>query len=198
MPRSVLTQLSHSPRVYVADDFVTDAEIRHVLAVTDPAAVAARGLAASRDETGFSFELPVDGDSVLESIRSRIESVTGIANDHGNTFRFRHYLPSQAHPPHLDCYEIAGSHLVLTALINLVDCETGGATRFPRAWPTPVAVPPRRGRLVTWFNYYPNGAPDQSSYHEGAAIERGEKVTITAFVYAPLSAAATVPPGVQA
>jgi len=78
--------------------------------------------------------------------------------------------------------------------MHLVDCESGGETRFPRGWPEPVAVGAKRGRLVSWFNYYPNGAPDQSSFHEGAAIATGEKVTITAFVYAPLGEAGRVPP----
>jgi len=191
--RTPLTQLSHSPRVFVGDGFVSEDEIAHVLQLGRPDAVALRGLAARQDRTGFSCELPVAGDVVLEAVRSRLADTFGIVNEVGQTFRFRRYGETESHPPHLDCYEIAGHSLVLTALINLVDCERGGQTRFPRAWPEPLAIDARRGRLVSWFNYYPNGAPDQSSYHDGAPVEAGEKVTITAFVYAPLSAASRRP-----
>ncbi|MGE3274060.1 MAG: 2OG-Fe(II) oxygenase [Vicinamibacterales bacterium] len=189
-----LHQLRHSPRLYVADGFATPAESAHVRRLgLDPAVAAAHALTAKRDATGFSFEMPVDGDPVLEDLRNRLHAVLGLVNVHDSTMRFRHYGPGETHPPHLDCYEIQGAHLVCTALVHLVDCEEGGETNFPRAYPTPASVRARRGRLVAWFNYYPNGAPDQSSFHEGAPVVRGEKTTVTAFIYAPLAAARVRP-----
>ena len=195
MPAAALHQVSQSPRLYVADRFASEDELDHIRRLgLDPAFIAERHLTAKHDETGLSFEMPVDGDAVLEAVRERIHQSLGLVNVHGQTMRFRHYTKAEGHPPHLDCYEIQGAHLVCTALLNLVDCLEGGATRFPRAYPEPIAVQARRGRLVAWFNYYPNGAPDQSSFHEGAPIIGGEKTTITAFIYAPLAAARVHPP----
>lgn len=188
----MLLTACHSPRVYVADGFASDAEIDRALALaSNPDYLAA--LAVKRDGTGLSFEMPIDGDPILEGLRARLHGTLGLVNRVGQTMRFRRYAPGESHPPHLDCYEIAGSHLVCTALVNLADCARGGATRFPRAYPSPIAVAPRRGRLVSWFNYYPNGAEDQASYHEGAPVEDGEKVTLTAFIYAPLADARVRP-----
>lgn len=194
MSAAELYQISHSPRLYVADRFASETEVEHIRQLgLDPAFVTERPLTAKHDETGFSFEMPVDGDAVLEVVRDRIHQTLSLVNVHGQTMRFRHYTRAEAHPPHLDCYEIQGAHLVCTALLNLVDCAEGGATCFPRAYPDPIAVQARRGRLVAWFNYYPNGAPDQSSFHEGAPVVRGEKTTITAFIYAPLAEARVHP-----
>jgi len=191
----MLLQACQSPRLYVADGFATDAEITHVLSLANDAAYLADVPAvAKHDATGFSFEMPIDGDALLEGLRARVHDTIGIVNRVGQTMRFRRYAPGQSHPPHLDCYEISGAHLVCTALVSLADCARGGATRFPRAYPAPVEVAAVRGRLVAWFNYYPNGAPDESSYHEGAPVEEGEKVTLTAFIYAPLAEARVRPP----
>lgn len=183
-----LHQLCHSPRLYVADGFATEAEAAYARTCgLDPAWAEDRGLATRHDPTGYSFEMPVEGDRLLEGLRARIHETLGLVNVHGGTMRFRHYATGEGHPPHLDCYEIQGAHLICTALLHLGDCEAGGETHFPRAYPRPVSVRPRQGRLVAWFNYYPNGAPDQSSLHEGAAVVRGTKTTLTAFIYGRLS-----------
>ena len=189
-----LVAVSQTPRLYVADGFLTRDEITHVLACgNDDDALAARGVTVRHDRSGRSCELPVDGDPVLSAIRARVEQRLGVVNLHGSTMRFRHYDAGEEHPPHLDCYEIAGSHLVITALMHLLDCPDGGDTTFPRAWPAPVSIRPKAGRLVAWFNYYPNGARDEASYHLGSAVRAGHKATITAFIYAPLDAARVRP-----
>lgn len=188
----MLLTACHSPRLYVADGFASDAEIDRALALAADADYLSRR-AVKQDQTGLSFEMPIDGDPILEGMRARIHDTLGLVNRVGQTMRFRRYAPGEAHPPHLDCYEIAGAHLVCTALVNLVGCACGGATRFPRAYPSPVTIASRRGRLVSWFNYYPNGAQDQASFHEGAPVEEGEKVTLTAFIYAPLAEARVRP-----
>jgi len=186
--------VSQTPRLYVAEGFLSEDETAHVLAAgQDTAALTARGIVFKHDRSGLSCELPVDGDAILEAIRARVEQTLGLPNAQGATLRFRLYREEEAHPPHLDCYQIAGAFLVATALMHLLDCPAGGETLFPRAWPAPVAVRPKAGRLVAWFNYYPNGAMDQASVHEGVPVTDGQKATITAFVYAPLTAAGCRP-----
>ncbi len=147
-----LTQLSRTPRLYLADEFATDEEIAHILRVAgDRDALTRQGIDTKHDTTGFSFEMPVPGDACLEAYAARIHAAVGMTNDIGGSLRFRRYRIGESHPPHLDCYRIGESCLVATALLYLNDTEAGGETTFPRALPAPVAVRPAEGatgRLV--------------------------------------------------
>jgi len=194
-----LTQLSRAPRLYVADGFATDEEIARMLAVAaDRDDLTRRGVAMKHDTTGFSFEMPVPGDPCLEAYVARLHATVGMTNDFGNTLRFRRYAIGELHPPHLDCYRIGDLCLVATALLYLNDTAAGGETTFPRAVPKPIAVRPRKGRLVVWFNHYPNGLEDPTAWHESTPVTEGEKATLTAFIYKPIEYAAVRVPAVAA
>jgi prolyl 4-hydroxylase len=179
-----LTPVASAPRVYVQDGFATDAECDHLLAfAADRAELAALGIPVKADSTGFSFEYPLAVDPVATALADRIETTLGVRNALGGTLRFRLYGPGEAHPPHVDTFRIGDLDLVATAIVALTDVAAGGATAFPHAVP-PLAVRPRRGRLLAWLNNCPDGSPDPLSFHEGQAVESGEKGTITLFAYA--------------
>jgi hypothetical protein len=146
---------------------------------------AERAAGAKHDDTGFSYEMPVDGDPVAERIRRRIQDCVGCINDFDRTLRFRRYRAGECHPLHHDDYAIGGSVLVATALIWLTDTPEGGETRFPAA-PAPLEIRPRRGGLLLWFNRTAEGAVDPAAIHEALPVRRGEKATITAFIYRAL------------
>jgi hypothetical protein len=93
----------------------------------------------------------------------------------------------------VDCYEIAGQHLVATALLYLTDALDGGETVFPDALPGPLAITARAGRLAVWFNYTPDGGVDRRSRHRSETLRSGDKSTLAYFVYAPLGCAAGEP-----
>jgi prolyl 4-hydroxylase len=185
---TTLRPLARSPRLYVADDFVSDRLIAHVLAaVADAERLERYGVDFKHDYTGRSCELPIIGDRRLRDLARRIERVAGTGrNELGATMRFRHYLPGEYHPPHLDCYEFEGLTLQATAFMYLSDVDAGGETRFPKALPGPVDVAPRRGRLALWFNYLPDGREDPLAEHEGVAVRAGEKLTLAYFIYRPI------------
>lgn len=186
-----MPMLSAAPRLYAIDDFATDAEIAHVLAVAGaPVELLRRGILPSHNTTGFSFEMPVAGDAIVKGLAQRIYSLLGMDNDFGETMRFRRYVKGESHPLHGDTWQIGDAHLIITALLYLTDTEAGGETYFPLAQPAPVAVTPRRGRLAIWFNHTPDGNVDRNAIHEARAVERGSKCTITSFVYKPLAYAA--------
>lgn len=182
---------STAPRVHVIDDFVSDTEIAHVLRLAEHPEQLAPGLTTTRSEAGLSFEMPVGEDPVLNAIRDRMTALIGFGNDLGDTFRFRRYAPGEYHPPHVDAFSAGGTDLIVTALLDLVAPDEGGDTFFPLAADGPLAVPHRRGRLVVWYNHTHDGAVDRLSTHEGLRVTKGEKTTLTAFVYKPTYYAAS-------
>jgi len=188
-----LVRLAQSPRVYVQDDFVSFEEIQHVLArYGTREALGAQGIDWDANETGLSGELPIDNDSVLKRLSERIEDVVGFGCTlPDNTFRFRRYGIGDFHPPHLDKYQIAGAHLIATALVYLTDATEGGETVFPHALPEPVKIAPKTGRLAIWFNHEPNGDVDQRSRHRSDKLVAGDKATLAYFLYAPLEKSST-------
>jgi RimK-like ATP-grasp domain/2OG-Fe(II) oxygenase superfamily len=181
-----------APRLYVVDHFANNAEIAHILAVaSNLPALRRRGIVTSQDATGDSFELPVRGDEILERLCARVYATVGIENDRGETLRFRRYRAGQSHPLHSDSYRAGDSFLIVTAMLYLADTQAGGETHFPNAKPRPLRLKPRKGRLVVWFNHLPNGQVDSDAVHESLPVRLGEKVTLTNFIYRPLSYART-------
>lgn len=187
-PAAILRELCREPRLFVADDFATDEEVAHALAVAaDEGALAARGVETSHGPSGFHFEMPVEGDPVLEALRRRILETVGLENDFGSTMRFRRYEAGQSHRAHRDAYTAGTSCLLVTALLYLTDAEEGGETHFPHARPAPLSVGPRRGRLAVWCNYLPDGREDPAAAHEALPVRKGVKATLASFIYRPLS-----------
>ena len=183
-------RLRRTPSVYVLDEFASDAEMAHILALAgNERLLAERGVETRHDETGVSCELPVTGDTVLETLCRRIYDALGLTNEQGATLRFRRYGPGESHPLHQDTYRVGESHLLATAMLYLMNTAAGGETHFPQAQPGPLRLKPRRGRLAVWFNHEPDGRPDDASLHEGLPVLRGEKATLTNFIYQPLAAA---------
>lgn len=189
-----LVRLAQCPRVYVQDDFVSFEDIRHVLArYGTREALSALGIDWDANETGLSGELPLADDPVLKRLSGRIEAIVGFPCTLTDaTFRFRRYGIGDFHPPHLDKYQIAGSHLVATALLYLTDAVEGGETVFPDALPEPVSISAKVGRLAIWFNYEANGDVDQRSRHRSDKLVAGDKATLAYFVYAPIEKSETV------
>lgn len=196
----LLKQISQSPRAYVADSFISASEIAEILARYAEERVAQDlDIEWGRGVAGTSSELPVAYDPLLGQLASRIEAAFGFANRlPGATFRFRRYAHGDFHPAHVDCYEIAGHHLVATALLYLNDARDGGETVFPDASTGRLAIASRKGRLALWFNYTADGAIDPRSLHRSEELRGSEKVTLAYFVYAPLACAAIEPSAASA
>jgi len=177
-------RLANTPDIFAIDDFIDAADCESVLAKADHVETEQPpGIATKRDDTGFSFEMPIKGDSVLARLMARIHRVVGGENDLALSFRFRRYTQGTSHPPHLDQYEMSGRFLVATAILYLTDTENGGETHFPQAQPAPARITPRRGRLAVWYNYRPDGTVEPAALHESLAVTSGIKATITYFIY---------------
>ena len=179
-----IRRLANSPDIFAIDDFIDAADCDSVLAKADHVETdQPPGIATKRDDTGFSFEMPLKGDTVLARLMARIHRVVGGEGDLALSFRFRRYTQGTSHPPHLDQYEMSGRFLVATAILYLTDTESGGETYFTQAQPAPVRISPRRGRLAVWYNYRPEGSVEPAALHESLAVTSGVKATITYFIY---------------
>lgn len=188
-----IRQISERPRLYVIEDFVSNATIEHIEALTVNEEQLLKDMpGAKRDETGFSAELPVSGDAVLEDLRQRIADILDFANSAGSTLRFRRYQKGNYHPLHPDNYAMEGLSLIATFLVCLTDVDDGGETHFPHAKPFPVKVRPKKGRAMLWFNHALDGSDDDDAVHECLPIVDGVKTTITSFSYGLPESAANV------
>lgn len=132
------------------------------------------------NETGFCLEVPIEGAPLLETLRERIEGLFEVQSDVYDCIRYRNYRPGEGHTAHLDCYEIEGRELIATALLSLRDTPAGGETEFTEVG---LAVPPRLGRLLCWYNHSPDGARDPLSRHGGLPVIEGEKEVLLYFIY---------------
>jgi prolyl 4-hydroxylase len=188
-----MIHLSSSPDVWMMDDFV-DEEGCHSLAALarDTSRAASLGFEANPDGSGFCLEVPIDGAPVLELLRARIEDVFGLQSDVFESVRYRRYATGEGHPPHVDCYSVDGRELIATALLYLRDTPAGGETEFTE---TDIAVAPRRGRLLCWYNHLPDGSQDPMSRHEGRPVIDGDKEVLMYFIYKPAECAAWRPLG---
>jgi hypothetical protein len=137
-----------------------------------------------RDRCSFVAEAPANVHPLLQGFASRLIAGCGVEPDEPLCLRFRYYQPGEGHPPHLDHYVLDhGLTLGLTALLPLVDTELGGATVFPSALPTPLSLPPKRGRLLLWWSQDARGEADPHSLHAGEAVAVGHKAVLLAFFY---------------
>ena len=183
------TELCRRPLIRVCDGFLDEATIRELEA--EIARQLPKEQAAGQtkhDATGLSFELDVAASPAATTLRDQAQAFLGLGNDFGQTLRYRRYREGESHPAHCDHYQVGERALVATALFHLADTGSGGETRFPEAQPDPVAVAPRRGRLVAWFNHDAEGRPEPLSIHDAAPVLSGEKITLTQFLYRPASA----------
>jgi hypothetical protein len=186
-PSGALVRVSASPRVYVMDGFVSEDEIEAVKSVGDAVQeLEAIGLEVIRGNAGRACDLPALDDT-LQAIGRRIESLVGCSDMLDDSLRFRRYGVGEFHRRHTDAVlPVDGLHLIVTALVCLDAPEEGGETVFPYAQGGSLAISHRRGRLVLWFNYLPDGTVDHAAIHEGARVLRGTKATIGKFLHRPL------------
>ena len=198
----VVRQISHTPRVYVIDNFVTESEIdtlvnvgSDILERTTPGSNSLGNgvrIDTKKDTTGESFEMPIYIHPVTHRISERMAALVKMKNDMGGTLRTRLYQEGESHPPHVDWFSIdlaegKKSNLIATAMLNLRTTRRGGETEFIDALPSAIKVKPVKGQLVLWWSCTEQGTQEKHSMHQGNAIERGNKFTMTQFFYNDLS-----------
>jgi prolyl 4-hydroxylase len=126
------------------------------------------------------------GDPVVADVERKIGDLLGLPLDHGEPLQGQRYAPGQEFRPHTDTFNPGGYDFLVhtqrggqrswTAMIYLNEPEDGGATRFKTICKT---VQPETGKLLTWNNLMPDGAPNPATLHQGMKVRRGTKYVLT-------------------
>jgi prolyl 4-hydroxylase len=126
------------------------------------------------------------GDPVVADVERKIGDLLGLPLDHGEPLQGQRYAPGQEFRPHTDTFNPGGYDFLVhtqrggqrswTAMIYLNEPEDGGATRFKTIGKT---VQPETGKLLTWNNLMPDGAPNPATLHQGMKVRRGTKYVLT-------------------
>ncbi len=186
--------LSEEPRIFLIENFLSDAECEHLKGRARPALKRStvvsdhleggevNALDNARTSQGMFLEKPTR-DPILKRIEQRIARLTLIPETHGEAMQILCYGLNAEYRPHYDyfdpetpggavCYQRGGQRLA-TLVMYLADTEEGGETIFPYA--DGVFTQPIKGNAVLLYNCTPDGSEDPLSLHGSAPVIRGEK-----------------------
>ncbi|GBG70085.1 hypothetical protein CBR_g5717 [Chara braunii] len=140
-------------------------------------------------------------DPIVDGIEEKIADWTHIPKENGEAIQVLRYQYQEKYEAHFDYFhdknnQALGGHRIATVLMYLSDVEFGGETVFPSAttdqpkdstWSDcarrGVAVKPRKGDAILFFNLHPDATPDPSSLHTGCPVIRGEKWSATKWLH---------------
>eukprot|EP00281_Chroomonas_sp_CCMP1168_P001145 CAMPEP_0206260096 /NCGR_PEP_ID=MMETSP0047_2-20121206/26887_1 /ASSEMBLY_ACC=CAM_ASM_000192 /TAXON_ID=195065 /ORGANISM="Chroomonas mesostigmatica_cf, Strain CCMP1168" /LENGTH=255 /DNA_ID=CAMNT_0053687117 /DNA_START=120 /DNA_END=884 /DNA_ORIENTATION=- len=183
--------VTHSPRILVARNFLTDAESKHLIDAgiekgMDVALITPYGtnkLVPSKTRTNTAAWLNYRHDPLIAEVEDRVGALTGTLPEQGENLQILHYKDrTQEFTEHRDYSDpeegdpvetlANGGNRMCTVVIYLESPEQGGETYFTRLG---ITVKPKRGDAVVFWNLKKNGQVDRSTYHAGLAPLVGEK-----------------------
>ena len=174
--------------LYAVGDFMNADECARMIALID--AVAEPSVVFDLDySSGYrtSYSGNVDPrDPFIRKISRRIDDLTGIDPDFGETIQGQRYMPGQEFQPHHDWFhpgtsywdlEMArGGQRSFTAMVFLNEVEAGGTTDFTELG---ISLEPKPGVLIMWNNAKPDGLTNPRTIHAGRPVDKGCKYIIT-------------------
>lgn len=190
-------QISERPRIFLIQGFLQDKECDHIIRVARPNMVPSKvvdeknsGEVADYRRSSLGFFIPTNwNDVLLKEVEKRISALTGIPVENGESLHVLHYRIGGEYQPHFDFFNSAtpggadclrhGGQRIATCIMYLNTPEAGGETIFPRA---NIAVTPKKGDAVLFYNCTPDGIVDPNSFHGGAPVKAGEKWIMTKWI----------------
>jgi prolyl 4-hydroxylase len=188
---SIGERVADDPLVQVIDDFVTEAERDHIIAISgdklETALVSAVGEATtSNGRTGSVAWIKHDQTPIVRGLVERVSDLVGIPVRHAESLQVVHYGLTEAYKPHFDAYDMAtakgqqrtarGGQRLVTALMYLNEVDRGGGTSFPNL---DLQIEARLGRMVLFHNVGDHTLHDMTRHrqalHGGAPVLSGEK-----------------------
>ena len=181
-------RVNSDPLLCVFEDFLSDTEIRHLLAAAEPKLKRAlisseRSAASSVGRSGSSCWVPHTYDGVIEDLSLRIAEVVGNGLEYAESLQVVHYAEGEEYAPHYDAWDKAterglrsmarGGQRMVTCVLYLNDVDEGGGTSFPNL---DTEVRAKKGRLLLIHNCHQGSTvrhPD--SLHGSLPVRKGKK-----------------------
>ncbi|XP_067220011.1 prolyl 4-hydroxylase subunit alpha-2-like [Chanodichthys erythropterus] len=167
------------PRIIRYHDIISDREIEILKNISRPQlsrSETRRGISNYR--VSQSVFLEVDN-TVLARISQSIADITGLSMESAEGLHVQNYGIGGRFGPHYDTLEDENGRIA-TFLIYMSDVQIGGATVFPEVG---VALKPKKGSAVFWYNLLKNGKLDWESQHAGCPVLVGNKWLATKWIH---------------
>ncbi|XP_051721198.1 prolyl 4-hydroxylase subunit alpha-2-like [Ctenopharyngodon idella] len=159
------------PRIIRYHDIISDREIEILKNISRPhlSRSEIRYLGVSKRRTSQSVFL--EDNTVLARISQNIADITALSMESAESLHVQNYGIGGRFVPHYDTWDDENGRIA-TFLIYMSDVEIGGATVFPKVG---VALKPKKGSAVFWYNLQKNGRVDLDTQHAGCPVLVGNK-----------------------
>ncbi|EDV21671.1 uncharacterized protein TRIADDRAFT_59908 [Trichoplax adhaerens] len=187
MPYAI-EEMSRDPLIILYHNLTSNAEMESLKALAakqlQPAGVYHTTSADNRNLEGYTriakMAFILDEESAVASaITQRLQDVTGLNMNFSEPLQVINYGIAGQYTPHYDTFPAKSgdrshpSHdRLATAILYLSDVERGGATVFTNI---NVRVLPRKGNVIIWYNYLPDGNLHPGTLHAGCPVLVGSK-----------------------
>ncbi|XP_067308722.1 prolyl 4-hydroxylase subunit alpha-1 isoform X2 [Pseudorasbora parva] len=154
------------PRIIRYHDIISDREIEFLKNISRPQLSRSKTrLGVSKIRTSQSVFLEEDH-PVLARISQNIADITGLSVESAEVLHVQNYGIGGRFESHYDA--------------SMSDVEKGGATVFPEVG---VALKPKMGSAVFWYNLQKNGRVDWDTLHAGCPVLMGNKWLATKWIH---------------
>ncbi|MGH8398713.1 MAG: 2OG-Fe(II) oxygenase [Gammaproteobacteria bacterium] len=182
--------ISASPNIFTVDNFVSESECSHLLALAAARLAPARDTTRERlsgEQTAFTGEAAIfhtpDSDAVVRNIERRIAAVFSLPVTHVEPLSVLRYRADDRYAPHVDYFDAArlannlrigdrSGQRIASFLVYLRAPETGGETHYLKIGKK---IAGRPSMALCHFNLTTAGTPDPTTLHTGEAVIEGEK-----------------------
>ncbi|XP_059356831.1 prolyl 4-hydroxylase subunit alpha-1-like [Carassius carassius] len=159
------------PRIIRYHDIISDRDIENLKNISRPLLSRSETTAGvSKSRTSQSVFLD-EGYPVVSRVSQRIADITGLSMESAEHLHVQNYGIGGKYEPHYDAWDTENGRIA-TFLIYMSDVEKGGATVFPEVG---VALKPKKGSAVFWYNLHKNGKVDSNTEHAGCPVLWGNK-----------------------
>ncbi|KAG8039340.1 hypothetical protein GUJ93_ZPchr0039g14220 [Zizania palustris] len=206
-------QISWKPRVFLYEQFLSYDEASHLVSLARAElkrSAVADNLSGKSElsdaRTSSGTFISKGKDPIVAGIEEKIAAWTFLPKENGEDIQVLRYKHGEKYEKHYDYFTdnvntIHGGHRIATVLMYLTDVAEGGETVFPLAEEFTdggtntedatlsecaqkgVAVKPRKGDALLFFNLSPDASKDPLSLHAGCPVIKGEKWSATKWIH---------------
>lgn len=210
VPNAKVNYIWKEPLVVYFDDVLSEEELNLIVDFATPrfkkSMVVGKDGTAQEDtsRTSDTAWLYTSDSPKIEAIVQKVASLAGFTAAHSEPIGVNRYRSSQYFNPHFDFLQEDQLHApgefvrcqrASTILIYLSDVEEGGESVFVRKGdidgrfdydennPDHLAVKPKRGRVLIWYDMHPyTEEVDHRTLHGGSPVKQGTKLAATVFI----------------